>query len=478
MAWYYWLILILVILYYFGKKKDGKIERRYKHRFQTPIDENKAVAIANLISTLRKNENKIHQTVLSYSDEIPKIEKLYLGYFDNWQSSDFSNIEKVETHFIEFTTHFKLQNTFKKNETKIIFFRGEMFIESKNELYDFPKIEINDLDELKNLKKTTYSTKDIEIHRSIRNVSDYGNFYSMPIHDEINRLESKLSLRNYFYALELAYVKFIKVNYDIHKSIFSELNLLLDQLKHEYSEIKIEENRIRDDLYNILLNILKLIDDGHSLLENMNSSFEVPIYKNIKNNCLEAAPGQFRDEFGGEFIDGIWYEKRSRKYYYTYYTFKMNAMDKERLYGAHENNLLKIEELIFSYISTFMIIMKDFTSSSKMNKYLIFRLDIEKKGVLLNHFETTLLSKIDQINFSLIELESILKKNNVEIIKSLNEINQNISNMNSGLSIVSAKLSELNSTTNQLTSLQKWNNLFTIANLHYTIKTSNYLVRH
>ena len=465
MEWYYWLLTFLAILYFVGKKeiKKSKIASNQKKDSSTSnSSENKEKA------------TNIKQTVLRFSDEISEIKKLYLGYFDNWQSSDFSNIEKVETHFIEFTTHFKLQNTFKKNETKIRFFRGEMFIESKNELCDFPKIEINDLDELKNLKKTTYSTKDIENHRYNRNGSDHGYYYSMPIHDEITRLESKLSLRNYFYALELAYVKFIKVNYDIHKSIFSELNLLLDQLKLEFSELKIEENIIRDDLYNILLNILKLIDDGHSLLENMNSSLEVPIYKNIKNNDLEGL-GEFRDEFGGEFIDGIWYEKRSRKYYYNYYTFKMNAINKERLYGAHENNLLKIEELIFSYISTFMIIMKDFTSSSKMNKYLIFRLDIEKKGVLLNHFETTLLSKIDQINFNLIELESILKKNNVEIIKSLNEINQNISNMNSGLSIVSAKLSELNSTTNQLTSLQKWNNLFTIANLHYTIKTSNYL---
>ena len=85
------------------------------------------------------------------------------------------------------------------------------------------------------------------------------------------------------------------------------------------------------------------------------------------------------------------------------------------------------------------------------------------------------LSKIDEINFNLIDLNTILKKNHIEIMQSLNEINQNISNMNSGLSMVSTKLNEINSTTNRLTTLQKWNNLFTVANLHYTIKTSNYL---
>ncbi len=469
MEWYYWLIFILIILYYFGKKKDGKIERRYKHRFQTPIDENKAVAIANLISTLRKKENKIHQTVLCYSDEIPEIEKLYLGYFDNWQSSDFSNIEKVETHFIEFTTHFKLQNTFNKDEIEIRFYSGKKFY-SKFELKVFPPINSGQIDKLKNRIRTIYSEEELQLF--YRRCSDY-DLYAATIHDEINNLNSKLSLRKYFYAIELAYTNFVQLNCSHHQQIIYEFNTLLDQLKQEFSDLIIEEKIIRDDLYNILLNISKLIDDANFLKKRLQYYYE-PIRNDIQYKKFVHF-NYLIEDYGGEYIDGVWYEKRSRKYYYHVYCFMYEAEVKESLYTNNENNLLKIEELIFSYISTFMIIMKDFTSSSKMNKYLIFRLDIEKKGVLLNHFETTLLSKIDQINFNLIELESILKKNNVEIIKSLNEINQNISNMNSGLSIVSAKLSELNSTTNQLTSLQKWNNLFTIANLHYTIKTSNYL---
>jgi hypothetical protein len=464
MEWYYWVLTILTILYFVGKKdiKKSKIASNQKKDSSTSNSSENQEKVTN-----------IKQTVLRFSDEIPEIKKIYLGYFDNWQSSDFSNLEKVETHFYEFTTHFKLHNTFKKKENKIRFFRG-LQVNSRFELIDFPEINTNDLDKLKKLIITTYSEKEIENHRFNRNGSDFGYYYSIPVHDEINNLESKLSLRKYFYALELSYGKFISSNSNLHKSIFSEINLLLDQLKQEFSELKIEENIIRDDLYNILLNILKLIDDGHSLLENMKSALEVPIYKNVKNNQLEGL-GQFLDVIGGISIDGVWHEKRSRRYYYTHYTFNLNANNKERLYGAYENNLLKIEEIIFSYISIFMIIMKDFISSSKTNKYLVFRLDIEKKGVLLNHFETTLLSKIDEINFNLIDLNTILKKNHIEIMQSLNEINQNISNMNSGLSMVSTKLNEINSTTNHLTTLQKWNNLFTVANLHYTIKTSNYL---
>jgi hypothetical protein len=457
MEWYYWVIAILAFLYYLGKNEKNKIASTQKKDSSSP----------NIVEKEEKIINK--KTVLKISDEISEIKKLYVGYFDNWQSSDFSNLEKVETHFYEFTTHFKLHNTFKKKENKIRFFMGEMFIDSKNELYDFPHIGINDLDKLKNLKRTTYTAEDSSL-----NGMNSQYYYSLPVHDEINNLESKLSLRKYFYALELAYGKFISSNSNLHNSIFSDLNFLLDQLKIEFGDIIIDEEIKKEDLYNILLNISKLIDDGHSLLENMKSALEVPIYKNVKNNQLEGL-GQFRDEIGGKFIDGIWHEKRSLYYFYTYYTFNLNAKNKERLYGAYEINLLKIEELIFNYISIFMIIMKDFISTSKTNKYLVFRIDIEKKGVLLNHFETTLLSKIDEINFNLIDLNTILKKNHIEIMQSLNEINQNISNMNSGLSMVSTKLNEINSTTNHLTTLQKWNNLFTVANLHYTIKTSNYL---
>jgi hypothetical protein len=462
MEWYFWVIAILAFLYYLGKNEKSKNASTQK----------KDSSPSNIVEKDEKIINK--KTVLRISDEISEIKKLYVSYFDNWKSSDFSNLENVELHFYKFTSQFKLQNTFKKKETQIRFFKGETFIDSRNELYDFTEINANHLDELKNLLITTYSSKDIEEHMYYRNSADFGYYFSLPVHDEINKIESKLSLRKYFFALELAYGKFIYSNSNLHNSIFSELNLLLDQLKLEFGDLILDEKTIKEDLYNILLNISKLIDDGHSLLENMKSALEVPIYKNIKKNQLEGL-GSCREEIGGIFIDGVWHEKRSRKYNYTYYTFRLNANNKERLYGTYENQLLIIEELIFSYLSIYMVIIKDFISSSKMNKYLVFRIDIEKKGVLLNHFETTLLSKIDEINLNLIDLNTILKKNHIEIMQSLDDINQNISNMNSGLSMISTKLNEINSTTNHLTTLQKWNNLFTVANLHYTIKTSNYL---
>jgi len=457
MEWYYWVIAILAFLYYLGKNEKSKNASTQK----------KDSSSSNFVEKKEKIINK--KTILRISDEISEIKKLYVGYFDNWDSFDFTNMEKIETNFSQFTTHFKLYNTYKKTETEIRFFGGKQVI-SRFELKDFPEINESDINKLKNLKTTVYSSEDLELH--VRRCVNH-ELYSTTIYDEINNLDSKLSLRKYFYAIELAYTNFVRSNCYIHQQIIAEFSTLLNQLKLEFSELIIDEKLIRNDLYNILLNISKLIDEAISLIKSMEYYLD-PIRNDIQYKSFEGF-NLFTDVYGGEYVDGVWYEKRSRKYYYNVYCFIYMAEEKVELYVKDENNLLKIEELIFSYISIFMIIMKDFISSSKTNKYLVFRLDIEKKGVLLNHFETTLLSKIDEINLNLIDLNTILKKNHIEIMQSLDEINQNISNMNSGLSMISTKLNEINSTTNQLTTLQKWNNLFTVANLHYTIKTSNYL---
>ena len=441
-------------------------------------------------STLNKNINKYpisdfnliqHDKIeikinLNIKDEIFSIRDKYLKFFNGWAGCNYCDIDFISDSFQMFCRQYSLPNNFKEEDNiELRFNSGTYFPEDEFEILKHPRISTHNLiPELLNLKETYYSGDDIDMLKFI--ISKTHSFHSFPIYDELNNFESKNSLRIYFHAIEMNFINYLNETIDSNKYFMDQLNSFVTSMKFQFGNLYILEDRLRDDLYCLLLNTTKMLDELTKINLEIEKCIETPCYHSFyRDDVLEVNNfefmGKYESQIEGKYIDGTWYNSYRNRIDYIYYTFSMRCEDKKRLFLIHEQRHIKLAELILNCVTFFEIIVSDFKDNDNFNKYLLLRLDLDKQGFLFSHFEESVLTKIDNLNFSFIELQNILIRNNIELRENLEKLNKTMANFAPSLNFISNKIEESNKMLNDLNVTNSWNNILQIANLYYNYKT-------
>jgi hypothetical protein len=520
MEWYYWLLIILGALIIFGKqKKVPKNEHNEKHAnkaigldnkeatdFKDVFDEIKAGNKLGAVKLLKdktgwslkeckdwvdssqrienssksqatleqkNNNNPTTKKILNISEEIPFIKASYSGFFDDWNVSNYIDLDFIQNNFSKFCSEYSLTNNFSDEDNKIRFKTGEEVVEDSWEITTHPFCDSDIISKLQNLTTSYYSKNNLDTINSLKSMAD--NFRSFPIHDEINNFNSKKSLRTYFHAIEISFLYHLEKSTGENEDLKNILLNMLNNMKKKYGETNFKNSYIRDDLYKILMNISKMMDELINTEIEINRRLEASIYnENYYSETGEVTDfeffGSFRKKYEGKVIDGRWYDGFLKTDTYYYYCFKRTSTNKERIV-SYERNFVKLTEMIINSVTFYELILNDFNDDEKYNKYLILKLDIEKQDLLLSHFEGSMLDKMDKINFNFIELKNILIKNNIQVLDSLEKINQNLNNMSQIYNEISVKLEKVGQDINGLNTTNKWNNVYQAANLYYNYKS-------
>jgi hypothetical protein len=445
-----------------------------------------------LKSTTTKNANaasssstgkplRLVQRRIDIRKDLPSYQSTYCKFFDSWTSDDFVNLDTIESQFIEFCEHFKLPSTFKDDKNFIRFRKGEVIDEDGYQILFQPYIYDDEIQRIKRLKKTYYTKKDEDEMSKMKKLSDV-TLRSLPIQDELLNFKSKESLRIYFHSIEIAFLNYLKNNCQEHCKSYDNLVLIAENLKTRYKNLKVENTIIENDLYNMLLNLSKSIDSLLLLKMEMLKSLDVPIYKDNYIDTFNNWSGfesygasyTVRDAFFSDIMKK-WVPERRVVEWYSYYRFKDSALTRERFYIKFEKNFFEIVEWCLYCISTYEFIISQYSKDDNFKSYLMLKIDLDKYGLFLNHFEASVIENQIKLDFNIDKLYEILVKNNNTVLESLDKIRIGISNASIGLNSINESLAGIGKKLDVTNSNLEWSNFYQIANLYFNYRTNKSL---